>query len=197
MDAHALRVESAASAFRMSSPSRALVVRVVVDDLAFFDGDAIARPVTADFGATTSLLRRLELAGGPKLQSQLRLSESLAVGSAVVTGAGDLAAELMVHAVVSSDEQRATAAIVGRATESALQRAADFQVERIGFAPFGLGAGNLDIEASAEAMADALRRHAARASLPDEVVFVAESEDEALAFRSALARAGLRVEAAR
>jgi O-acetyl-ADP-ribose deacetylase len=172
-----------------------LVVRVVVDDLAFFEGDAIARPVTADFGATTSLLRRLELAGGPTLQSQLRTSEPLAVGSAVVTGAGDLAAELMVHAVVSSDDQRATAAIVGRATESALQRAADWQVARIGFAPFGLGAGNLDVEISAEAMANALRRHAARAALPNEVVFVAESEDEALAFRSALARAGVPAEA--
>jgi len=178
---------------RMTRPS-APIVRVVVDDLAFFEGDAIARPVTADLGSTTSLLRRVELAGGPKLHAQLRTSEPLAVGSAVVTGAGDLPVELMVHAVVSSDEQRATAVIVGRATESALQRAGDWQVRRLGIAPFGLGAGNLDAETSAAAMADAVRRHTARAALPDEIVFVTESDDEALTFRSALTRAELRVE---
>ena len=177
----------------MTSLPAQLTVHVVVDDLAFFDGDAIARPVTASFGATTSLLRRLEMAGGTRLTDQLRSSEPLAVGSAVVTGAGDLAAELMVHAVVSSDTERVSVTTVRRAAESALQRAADWKVDRLALAPFGLGAGNLDPETSAEALADALRRHSSRAQAPREVVFVTESDDEALAFRGALMRAGLAV----
>ncbi len=175
----------------MTAPHSPPSVRVVVDDLAFFDGDAIARPVTAALASTTGLLRRLELAGGERLQQQLRAGEPLAVGSAVVTGAGDLSAELMVHAVVCSDAERVSAATVRRATESALQRCADWKVTRVALPPFGLGAGNLDPERSAEAMTDALRRHAARAEHPREVVFVTERDDEAEAFRDAVRRAGL------
>ena len=79
------------------------MITVRVDDLAFYEGEAIARPVNAELGATTALLRRLEVAAGEALQRQLRLTEPLAVGSAVVTGAGALGVELLVHAVVSSD----------------------------------------------------------------------------------------------
>ena len=49
------------------------MISVRIDDLAFYDGEAIARPVTAGLGPTTGLLRRLELAGGETLRKQLRL----------------------------------------------------------------------------------------------------------------------------
>jgi hypothetical protein len=38
------------------------LIDVRVDDLAFYEGEAIVRPVTAALGATTALLRRLEAA---------------------------------------------------------------------------------------------------------------------------------------
>ena len=63
------------------------MIEVRVEDLAFYSGDAIVRPVTATLGATTPLLRRLELAAGKQLVDQLALTEPLAVGSAVVTDA--------------------------------------------------------------------------------------------------------------
>src|SRR4029079_10910754 len=78
------------------------VIEVRVEDLAFYSGDAIVRPATATLGATTPLLRRLELATGRKLLEPLTLSEALAVGSAIVTGAGELPVDLLVHAIVSS-----------------------------------------------------------------------------------------------
>ncbi|HKH92018.1 MAG TPA: hypothetical protein VKA54_09445, partial [Gemmatimonadaceae bacterium] len=78
------------------------MIEVRVEDLAFYSGDAIVRPTTATLGATTPLLRRLELAAGTALLAQLARAEPLAVGSAVVTGAGELPVDLLVHAVVSS-----------------------------------------------------------------------------------------------
>ena len=78
------------------------MIRVCIDDLAFFDGEAIVRPVNEDLGATTPLLRRLELAAGTELHNQIRLQEPLPVGAAIVTSAGELSVELLVHAVVMS-----------------------------------------------------------------------------------------------
>ena len=158
------------------------MIEVRIDDLAFFKGAALVRPVNADLGATTPLLRRLEAAAGPALAAQLRLQEPLPVGAAVVTGAGDLGVDLIVHAVVSSETEPVTAAGVRRALTSAMQRVVDWQMDDIGIAPFGLGAGNLDIEESAGIMADVIAGHMQRARFPRRVCVVAESplEEEVL-----------------
>lgn len=161
------------------------MIEVRVEDLAFFEGNAIIRPSTATLDATTPLLRRLELAGGPRLHAQLRIAEPLPVGAAVVTGAGDLPVELLVHAVVSSPTERVSRDGVRRAFRSALERVREWQLERVAVPPLGLGAGNLALEDSAALMAEELMRH--RASYPRALTVVAESEDEAQALRFALA----------
>ena len=158
-----------------------IVVRT--DDLAFVAAGAIARPVNADLRATTPLMRRLELAGGEALDRQLHPNEPLEVGSAVVTGGGALAAELLIHAVVSSQSDPVSRASVRRATLSAMQRAADWRIDDLAIAPFGLGAGNLDVEECAEVMIDVLTRHLASARHPATVTIVVETEAEAEAFR--------------
>jgi O-acetyl-ADP-ribose deacetylase (regulator of RNase III) len=168
-------------------------LEVVVDDLAFFEGEAIARPVTAELTAPTPLLRRLELAAGPALDRQLRLAgEPLAVGAAVVSGAGDLRVQLLVHAVVVSREERVSRDGVRRAMLAALQRAADFEIGHLALPPFGLGAGNLDIEDSVAAMLEAVHQHgrlnAQRARWPRRLTFVVENEDERQAVLALLPR---------
>jgi serine/threonine-protein kinase len=166
-------------------------IEVRVDDLAFFDGEAIVRPATAELHATTALLRRLDEAAGPGLARQLRVQAPLAVGSAVVTGAGALDAQLLVHAVVSSDEEAVSTRSVRRALQSALERAGDWAIATLAVPPLGLGAGNLDIEDSATVMADVIAQHRARgAAHPERIVLVAEDEDEASILRDALTRQG-------
>ena len=164
------------------------MIEVRIEDLAFYSGDAIVRPATATLGATTPLLRRLEVAAGTALLDQLALSEPLAVGSAVVTGAGDLPVDLLVHAIVSSDTERVSREGVRRALRSALQRVLAWQIAEIAIPPFGLGAGNLDIDESAQLMADELARHLDTGAYPTRVTLVAETPDEALALESAVAR---------
>ena len=81
------------------------VIDVRVDDLAFYEGEAIARPVNAMLGATTPVMRKLERAAGASFTEKARLSEPLPVGAAVVTNAGDLQVELLIHGVVSSEDE--------------------------------------------------------------------------------------------
>jgi O-acetyl-ADP-ribose deacetylase (regulator of RNase III) len=164
------------------------MIDVRVEDLAFFSGDAIIRPATATLAATTPLLRRLELAGGAKLLDQLRVNEPLPVGSAVVTSAGELPVELMVHAIVSSQTERVTRDGVRRALRSALERANTWHIGTVAIPPFGLGAGNLDLEVSAELLAEAVARHTREARFPTHVTIVAETSDEAALLELYVAR---------
>lgn len=169
-----------------------LSVEVRVDDLAFFQGDAIARPATSLLAAITPVVRRLELAAGPKLIEQLRIQDPLPVGSAVVTGAGDLAVELLIHGVIQSDSERVTNDGVRRALRSALQRTVDWQLDTVGLAPFGLGAGNLDPEDSAAMLAEAVQQHLqGGATYPKTLIIVSETVDEADIFRHSLRYRGI------
>jgi O-acetyl-ADP-ribose deacetylase (regulator of RNase III) len=167
------------------------VIRVRIDDLAFFDGEAIVRPVNEDLGATTPLLRRLELAAGTQLHNQIRLQEPLPVGAAVVTSAGELSAELLVHAVVMSRNEPVTSDGVRRALTSALQRVESWQIKEVAIAPFGLGAGNLEIDESAQVMMSVIAHHLSSARFPEEITLVAETPEEERALSAALARSGL------
>lgn len=154
---------------------------VVVDDPAFVEADALARPTNAELRATTSLMRRLEDAAGPSFTESLRIHAALGIGAAVVTAGGALESDLLIHCVVMTDDDPVTRPGVQRATSSALQRAVDWRVSRLAMVPFGLGAGNLDVDDAAHAMATALREH--RGAYPREVVMVVENEFEAEAFR--------------
>jgi len=167
------------------------VIRIRIDDLAFFDGEAIVRPVNEDLGATTPLLRRLELAAGTQLHNQIRLQEPLPVGAAVVTSAGELSAQLLVHAVVMSRTEPVSADTVRRALLSALQRVESWQIKEVGIPPFGLGAGNLEVDESAKIMVGVIAQHLLGAQYPETITLIAETPDEERALSAALAGSGL------
>ena len=163
-------------------------IDVVVDDIAFVAADAVARPVNAELRAVTPVIRRMEAAAGDALVRQLRVNDPLEVGSAVATGAGALPAELIIHAVVSTLREAVSRDGVRRATVSALQRAHDFDVGHLAIAPFGLGAGNLDVDDAAQTMIGAMNEHRSRSPRPARISIVVENELEADAFRAAVAR---------
>ena len=162
------------------------VIDVRVDDLAFYEGEAIARPVNEMLGPTTPVMRRLEQAAGPSFSDKVRLAQPLPVGAAVVTNAGDLSVQLLIHGVVSSDNEPVSRAGVRLALTSVLQRAAAFQIREIAMAPFGLGAGNLDIEESADVMIEVLNEHMKRSPFPETVLIVAETGFEEQVLRTRL-----------
>jgi len=164
-------------------------MHVVVDDLAFHASDAIVRPATARLDATTPMVRRLEQIGGPEFQRRLRIQRDLAVGAAVVTGGGgDLAAEFVIHAVIQSDTEPATASSVRRAWQSALERAVDWSFTRLSTPPLGTGAGNLSLEDASEIMVTVLKAHGAGAAFPADVTVVVETPLEREVFEAALRR---------
>ncbi len=164
------------------------MIRVVVDDIAFVEADAVIRPATTTLEPTSAALRHLEQVGGPGFTRQSQVQQALAVGAAVVTGAGELPTEFVVHAVIRSVTEPVSPAGVRRALVSALQRAVDWQLERVTVPPLGTGAGNLSVEDAARIMVEVLSRHTAVAPYPTDVAIVVETEDDKRVFDALLRR---------
>lgn len=154
------------------------MIRVVVDDIAFVNADAVVRPATATLEPTTAALLRLEQVGGPAFRQQLKVNQDLAVGAAVVTGGGDLASPLVIHAIIMSSTEPVSSAGVRRALTSTLQRAADWEIASLVLPIVGTGAGALETDDAADILCRVVTAHLAGASFPREVCIVVEREEE-------------------
>lgn len=164
------------------------MIRVVVDDLAFVQVDAVVRPATGELEPTSPGLRRLEQVGGPAFFNQLRVTQELGVGAAVVTGGGDLPAELVIHAVIRTRDEGVSRQGVRRALTSTMQRAVDWRLARVALPPVGTGPGNLTIEDAAQLMFEVLATHMKSAAYPNEVSIVVETDADRQLFDALLRR---------
>lgn len=162
------------------------MIRVVVDDLAFVAADAIVRPANSLLEPTTASLRRLEQIGGAAFWDQLQPERELAVGSAVVTGAGDLGVELVVHAIIRSATEQVSRDSVRRALTAALQRAEDWQLAHLATPLLGTGAGNLTLEDAADVMGAVLASLRGATGCPRDVTIVVETDEERAVVESCL-----------
>jgi O-acetyl-ADP-ribose deacetylase len=164
------------------------VIRVVLGDVADTSAEAVLRPVSAEWTAVTPAMRRLELAAGPAVDTQCRTLGELPVGSAIITPAGDLPAQFMIHVIVRSVDEPVTEAGVRRALQNGLRRMAEWGVARVAMPPLGTGAGNLDADDAAAIMIPALLEHMLGTGAPAEVEIFVDSEYERDAFERRLTR---------
>jgi O-acetyl-ADP-ribose deacetylase len=164
------------------------VIRVVQSELASTTLEAVLRPVTAEWAAVTPAMRRLEMAAGDAPAEYCRRLGELPVGSAVITPAGELEAQFMIHVVVRSADEPVSEAGVRRALQNGLRRIAEWGIQRVAMAPLGTGAGNLDAEDAAAIMVPALADQISAGGPPSEVEIFVDSEYERDAFERHLAR---------
>jgi O-acetyl-ADP-ribose deacetylase len=163
------------------------VIRVIHGDLASTTAEAVLRPVSAEWTAVTPATRRLELAAGPEVERQCRTLGELPIGSAVITGAGDLRAQFMIHVVVRSYDEPVSAAGVRRGLDHGLRRVSEWGIERLATAPLGTGAGNLEPDDVASIMIPALVERVRRGGPPRDVEIYVDSEYEKEVFEHQLA----------
>ena len=164
------------------------MIEVRVGDLAEAAVDAIVRPVAADFSAVTSAMRRFEQAAGESVARQCRRMGEIPVGSAIITAAGALDAQLIIHVAVRSDTENATGAVVRQGFLNALRRAAEWDARSIAAAPLGTGAATLDAETAADIMLEVLAERVRAGDGPERVVLVVEDAYQEAAFANAVSR---------
>ena len=164
------------------------MIEVVQGDIANLRASGILRPVSAEWEPVSSVARRIEIAAGAQVIEQCEKLGELPVGSAVLTSAGGLDSDYIIHAIVRSADQPVSQSTVQRALQNALRRCTEWGIERLAVPPLGTGAGNLDAEDAASVMVPVLLEHMREAQHPARVTIVVDSEYEFEVFRNELAR---------
>ena len=154
------------------------MIDVVRGDITTLPASAILRPVSAEWEPVSAVARRLEVAAGPQLAEQCEKLGDLPVGSAVLTTAGQLTTDFVIHAIVRSIDEPVSESSVYRALQNALRRCVEWGVESLSLPPLGTGPGNLEPEESASVMVPVLLEHMRDADFPATVSIVVESEYE-------------------
>lgn len=154
------------------------MIEVVVDDLAFLAVDAVLRPASDTLDPVASVSSRLDQLAGPAFAEERRIQSAMEVGSAVVTGAGDLSAQFVIHAVIRGERSNATTDSVRRALTSAWQRAAAWGLERVASPPIGAGAGQLGLAEAAVLMAQTFAAHCRSGRPPTSLRIVVDRDEE-------------------
>lgn len=152
------------------------MIEVRLGELAEVETAAIVRPITAAGEAATAVSRRLEVAAGTVPVDQLQRFGELPVGAAVITMAGSLAADYLIHTVVRSPEQPVTVAVVRQALTNAFRRVDEWDIGSVALPLLGTGAGNLDPEEVVAVVVPLLREFVSASPRP--VLLVVESEYE-------------------
>lgn len=154
------------------------MIRLTETGLARLAVNAVVRAADEHLEPVGPVSEALDLAGGERLRTLRRVQAPLDVGSAVITGAGDLAAEFVLHIVIQGSERSASRDTVRRALESAWHRAEVWQLTHVGAPLSGLGGGSLTAEEAAVALVETFRDRPRNTGFPAELSIVIASSQE-------------------
>lgn len=162
------------------------MIRVIVEDLALTQADAIVRPADESLGPTSPAIASLDEKAGPRFAEQRRVVSPLKAGAAVVTGSGDLAAPFVLHVVVQDQESKTGREVVRRALVSAWQRATDWELGTIATPLVGVDSGLLTLEEAATLLAETFP--AASKGCPTELHIVVDRDVDRAAVEAIVRR---------
>lgn len=115
------------------------MIRIVERALETLAVDAVVRAADDLLRPVGPISEAIDLEGGARFAEQRRAQAQLEVGSAVITGAGDLAAEFVLHVVIQGDDRTLSRDTVRRALISAWHRAEGWQLTTVAASLVGLG----------------------------------------------------------
>ena len=158
------------------------MIDVVVGTLLDQEVEGVLRPMRSDLAPVTAQSRDLAAAAGDALGNRLEQIGAVPVGGAIITPAGDLPSDFLIHAVVSAPDEAETSASVQRALRNGLRRATDLGLKSLALPPLGMGVGTMEAENSARVMLELLFNHLDEGQEPLELRVVVCSEYEAAVF---------------
>lgn len=148
------------------------MIRLVERSLADLPVDAVVRCADDHLRPIGSVSEALDRAAGDRFADQRRVQAALEVGSAVVTGGGELAAEFVLHIVIQGGDRTASRDTIRKALTSAWHRAEGWQLTTVAAALSGLGGTALSLEEAAVALVETFSDRAAASGFPAELQIV-------------------------
>lgn len=134
--------------------------------------DAIVNAANSELVLGAGVAGAIRDKGGPSIQEECTAHGPVAVGEAVVTGAGNLAARFVIHAAGMPPGGSATAESIRMSVRCSLERAAEKGCRSIAIPAIGAGLGGFPVQRCAEILFDEARAHLRGETSLEEVRFV-------------------------
>lgn len=167
-----------------------MVVHVALGDITQLTVDAIVNPANSLGIMENGVARTVKVEGGDEIEAEAKAAAPVAVGAAIVTGAGQLFCKAVIHAPTMEEPgMKIGVENVRRATRAALLAAGRNGYETIAFPGMGTGTGQVPYDEAARAMVDEVRAH--KMPQPSTIWLIATNHDMIYAFEDALRLASI------
>ena len=163
-------------------------IEVEQGDLTRFEVDALVNAGNNHLWMGGGVAGALKRAGGREVEADAVARGPIPVGEAVAASAGTLKARYIIHAAVMGQDLVTDGEKIRQATRNSLARADELGLRSIAFPALGTGVGGFPIGQCARIMVEEVRRHLARGSGLERVVFVLYDEPAYRGFRDELTR---------
>ena len=143
------------------------------------EGDISVQQVDVIINAANSALRlgsgvagAIRQRGGPSIQDECNAVGAIALGEVAVTGAGDLAADYVIHAAVMDPGGQASEESVRQSLARALVLASEKGCHTLACPALGAGVGGFSMQRCAEVSIEEARQHLLQPTSLTEIRFV-------------------------
>ena len=156
-------------------------------DICDLEVDAIVSPASTSLWMATGVAGAIKRRGGDAIEFAAVRQGPAALGDAVITGAGSLAARWVIHAVSLDHARRTDREAIDRAVRNAFARAREVGAETLAIPALGTGVGGFPLDDAARVTVAAVRAELARSPRMVRVTFALRGAAAYEAFRLALA----------
>ncbi|MEX1310969.1 MAG: macro domain-containing protein [Candidatus Sulfomarinibacteraceae bacterium] len=159
-------------------------LRMVRGDITEVEVEAFVFDITEDAKLGSGFGGAIQQRGGIVIQKELDEIGSVPKGEAVVTQAGILNAEYIIHVNGPKFREEDERGKLERAVKSVLARAEENGMKRIAFPPIGTGMYQVPMDLCADVMVETISSHLANGSGLDEVLIVVQDPREITPFEA-------------
>jgi O-acetyl-ADP-ribose deacetylase (regulator of RNase III) len=160
-------------------------------DICELEVDAIVVPAIGSLWMSTGVAGAIKRAGGDAIEFAAIRQGPVALGSAVVTPAGTLAARAVIHAVSLDRDRRTTEEALEAAVRNAMARAREIGASSIAFPALGSGVGGFPLEDGARITVRTVREELPASPTIAHVVFALRGAEAYKAFSHAIQEASM------
>lgn len=166
--------------------------RIVIQrgDLTEMETDAIVNAANNDLRLGGGVAGAIRVKGGDSIQRECNEIGSVPVGSAAITGAGDLPARYVIHAASMQLGGSTSAKDLRSSTAIALKIASDRKLKTIAFPAVGTGIAGFPLRECAEIMLDEAAKHLSGPTSIEKIYFVLFDEEARTIFEQAAQETG-------
>ena len=163
------------------------VVRLIRGDITDLEADAFVYYAQPDLALGSGFGGAVAMRGGPAVQKELDEMGPVETGESVVSGAGNMKANHIIHAVGPRFQEAGTDAKLRTTMVSALRCAEEQDIKTLAFPLMGAGYYGIPPDVSAKVMCDVLAEHLSGESGLTEVTICVFDTPQSNAVQGALA----------